>query len=274
MKKKKDEDSIIEACVKINSVIHGGNVVELVNKFKTTHDIQDLDHILDVIAEYTMIQHGSNYEFITGFQTGEEIFNSLYSSIKKELPNYSSEKLLIFMKIMEQIIKYLMLTVRNKRDDMYSFLYTEKHKGKGDTASEKDLQDSLFKHLQYSRIAYGSSEEEINFADGGRIDIVYKIDNYTFPIELKKTKQKITEASIRDKYLEQVYSYIYSYDQLGVFVLLDLNEKDKPVNDIRELVYLDYIEPLYELKNTYPDSIVVVIIPGNKQLPSDKSTYR
>ncbi|PID03774.1 hypothetical protein CSV67_03800 [Sporosarcina sp. P2] len=272
--KKKDDDSIIEACVKIDSVTRGGNVAELVKRFKTTHDIQDLDHVLEVIAEYTMASHGSNYEFITGFQIGEEIFNSLYSSIKKEVPNYSSEKLHIFMQIMEQIIRYLILTVRNKRDEVFNFLYTEKHKGKGATASEKDLQDSLFKHFQYSGIAYGSSEEEINFADGGRIDIVYKINNYTFPIELKKTKQKITEASIRDKYLEQVHSYVYSYDQLGVFVLLDLNEKDKPVNDLRELVYLDHIEPLYELKNTYPDNIVVVIIPGNKPLPSDKSTYR
>lgn len=272
--KKKDDDSIIEACVKIDSVTRGGNVAELVKRFKTTHDIQDLDHVLEVIAEYTMARHGSNYEFITGFQIGEEIFNSLYSSIKKEVPNYSNEKLHIFMQIMEQIIRYLILTVRNRRDEVFNFLYTEKHKGKGATASEKDLQDSLFKHFQYSGIAYGSSEEEINFADGGRIDIVYKINNYTFPIELKKTKQKITEASIRDKYLEQVHSYVYSYDQLGVFVLLDLNEKDKPVNDLRELVYLDHIEPLYELKNTYPDNIVVVIIPGNKPLPSDKSTYR
>ncbi|PLR99047.1 hypothetical protein CVD19_02985 [Bacillus sp. T33-2] len=189
------------------------------------------------------------------------------------LPNYKGEKLQVFLQIMEEIIRYLVLTVRYKRDDMFGFLYTEERGGKGNKASEQDLQDSLLKHFHYSGIAYGATEEVNNFADGGRIDIVYSINNYTFPIELKKTKQKITDESIKQKYLEQVHSYVYSYQQLGIFVLLDLNEKDKPVNDVRDLVYLDHLEPLYELKNQYPDYIAVVIIPGNKPLPSDKSTY-
>ncbi|MER1279797.1 hypothetical protein ACTHP5_06400 [Bacillus subtilis] len=276
--KKKDEIDFIKTCAKIDSVIKGytkeSQIEELVDKFKTTHDIKRIDDILKIIAQYTESIHASNYGYLTGFDIGEEIFYRLYRSIRLNLPNYDNEKLQIFMQIIEEVIRYLILTVRYKRDEVFGYLYTEKHGGKGDKASERDLQDSLLKHFHYSSIAYGATEEVNNFADGGRIDIVYKINNYTFPIELKKTKQKITQESIQEKYLEQVHSYIYSYQQLGIFVLLDLNEKDKPVNDVRELVYLDHLEPLYDLKNKYPDNIVVVIIPGNKPLPSDKSTYR
>ncbi|WP_368505211.1 hypothetical protein AB3N04_06105 [Alkalihalophilus sp. As8PL] len=276
--KKKDEIDVVETCAKIDNLIQGytkeSKIIELINKFKTTHDIENLDDILKVIAQYTESIHANNFGYITGFDVGEEIFYRLYKSIRTELPNYDNEKLQIFMQIIEEVIRYLILTVRYKRDEVFGYLYTEKHGGKGDRATERDLQDSLLKHFHYSPIAYGASEEENNFADGGRIDIVYKINNYTFPIELKKTKQKISVESIQEKYLEQVHSYIYSYQQLGIFVLLDLNEKDKPVNDVRELVYLDHLEPLYDLKNKYPNNIVVVIIPGNKPLPSDKSTYR
>lgn len=54
---------------------------------------------------------------------------------------------------------------------------------------------------------------------------------------------------------------------------MDLNEKTAPVNDVRDLVYLDNIKPLYAVENKYPNFIVVVIVPGNKPLPSVKSTY-
>jgi hypothetical protein len=272
--KKKDEERLIQLSLQIKNIVPHANPIDLINKFRTTHDVNNIEDILAIISEYTEIKHNNNFDFITGFPTGEEIFNNLVDEIKLKLPDYSGEKLQIFMNLMEQIIKYLLLTVQYKRDESFKFLYTKKQGGKGEDAAEKDLQDSLYKHLQYSRVAYGAIEEINNFADGGRIDIVYQVNNYTFPIELKKTKKAINEESIRENYLEQLNSYVYSYDQLGVFVLLDLNTKDSPVNDIRDLVYLDYIEPLYELKNKYPDYIVVVIIPGNKPLPSDKSTYR
>ena len=66
-------------------------------------------------------------------------------------------------------------------------------------ASERDFQDTLYKHFLYSKIAYASEEEINNFADGGRIDIVFKLNNLTFPLELKKTKNLISKDSIREK---------------------------------------------------------------------------
>ncbi|MFB6466456.1 hypothetical protein ACE38V_06470 [Cytobacillus sp. Hz8] len=273
-KKKENDDDLIRISLKIKEIVPESNPMDLLQTLKSRKDIDSVENILSLVAQYVENKHNHNIEFVTGFPTGAEMYNSLLKSIKQELPTYSQEKLHIFMKIMEQIIRYLILTIRSKRLEEYNFLYTENYGGKGRSASERDLQDSLYKHFQYSNIAYGAEEEISNFSDGGRIDIVYKVNNFTFPIELKKTKQKISNDSVREKYLEQLHSYVYSYDQLGIFVLLDLNKKEQPVNDVRDLIYLDKLEPLYDIKNKFPDFIVVVIIPGNKPLPSDKSVYR
>jgi len=273
-KKKEDQDQIMRTCIKISSIVEGVDVVDLVKQFSTSRDINSIDDILECIGEYTNLLYDKNIDFVTGFPQGEEIYTEIMREVVKNTPNYPQEKLVAFGRVMEELIRYLILTVRSERSENYNFLYTKDHKGKGADASERDLQSSLYDHFQRSNIAYSALEEINNFSDGGRIDIVIQLNNVTFPIELKKTKQKITDEKVRDKYLEQLNSYIYSYDQLGIFVLLDLNKKTKPVNDVRELVYLDHLEPLYTLKNKYPDNIVVVIIPGNKPLPSDKSTYR
>ncbi|MFS3927305.1 hypothetical protein ACL9SP_01435 [Priestia flexa] len=272
--KKKDEDYMISVCIQLKEFLPNIDAMELIRKFKTSHDVRDVQSILDLIAEYNQNKYGMDLNIITGFETGEEIFTELFQDIESKIPSYPEKKLTVFKRIIEEIIKYLMLTIRSKRSEVFNFLYTEEHNGKGNKATERDLQNSLYRHFEYSRIAYGAVEEINNFADGGRIDIVFKFNNYTFPIELKKTNRKISKQSIQEKYLEQLHSYTYSYDQLGVFVLLDLNKKESPVNDVRELVYLDYLKPLYELNDKYPDYTVVVIIPGNKPLPSDKSTYR
>lgn len=272
--KKKDDNTILNMCFKIKEVFPEVDIMDTLNRLRKYKDENDLENLISIVLEYAKNKEEINREFITGFPTGQEIFNEIQQSIRLALPSYQEKKMKIFMRIMEEIIQYLLLTITHKRSEEFNFLYTKKHKGKGNTASEGDLQESLFKHFRRSRIAYGVNEEIKDFSDGGRVDIVFKVDNHTFPIELKKTAQKISKQKIQDKYLEQLHSYTYAYDQLGVFVLLDLNEKDSPVNDVRELVYLDHLKPQYNLDGKYPDYIVVVIVPGNKPLPSDKSIYR
>lgn len=267
-----DDQKLLEICLMIKEVVPNARPEDLLTALKSSSSEDKLEDVLGIISKYTETKYAKKLGFLTGFEVGEEIFNMILKSIEVKIPDYSKEKLNIFMKIVEEVIRYLLLTVRFKKDE-FKFLYTQENGGKGDKASERDLQDSLYKHFKYSNIAYASREEIRDFADGGRIDIVFNLDNYEFPVELKKTKKEISIESIREKYLEQVSTYIYSYEQLGIFVLLDLNTKEKPVNDVRNLVYLDYMQPLYELNDKFPDYIVVVIIPGNKPLPSQKSEY-
>ncbi|MGM9979169.1 MAG: hypothetical protein ACI33J_10255 [Clostridium sp.] len=272
--KKKEPSDIIGICIRLKEILGDVSIEQLIEKVENLGDISNVQDILDVVLEYIEIKHKDKFDVITGDHTGQEIYFNIKKEIQSKLPNYNEKKLNVFLKILEASIRYLVLTIKSKRNDRFKYLYTLKNNGLGDTASERNFQDSLYEHFMYSEIAYAASEEVINFADGGRIDIVFSMDDYKFPVELKKTKDAITKEAIREKYLEQVHSYIYAYNQLGIFAVLDLTEKDAPVNDIRDLVYLDNLRPLYNLENKYPDYIVVIIIPGNKQLPSEKSTYK
>ncbi|MGE7545884.1 hypothetical protein [Sporosarcina newyorkensis] len=274
-KKKEPTADIIGICIKLREVLGDDISIDvLMEKLKNLDDLSNIQDVLNIVKEYIQMKHEETFDVITGDHTGQEVYLNIKQEIEAKLPDYSEKKLNVFLRILEETIKYLVLSIKSKRNDRFKYLYTIKNKGLGDTASEKDFQDSLYEHFTYSNIAYGAQEEVINFADGGRIDIVFKINNNTFPIELKKTKDATTKEAIREKYLNQIHSYLYGYDQLGIFAVLDLTEKDAPINDIRDLVYLDNLTPLYDLESKYPDYIVVIVIPGNKHLPSEKSTYK
>lgn len=241
-------------------------------ELKKNGNSPNLEYFLDILSSIGRKNFLSDYKVITGFPQGKEIFLRIVKEIKDSIPYYENDKLLVFQLILEEIIRYLILSIHGKKED-YLFLYNTNNGGLGKNAVERHIQDSMYDHLLRSNIAYAVTEESRNFADGGRVDIVLKLGSVSFPIELKKTSKPISLKSIREKYLEQVVTYTYSYDQLGIFVLLDLNEKKAPVNDVRELVYVDHLKPLYDLEGKYPDYVVVCIIPGNKPLPSQKSAY-
>lgn len=273
-KKKSDNESkLIETCVKIHGVVPHANPDELVLKVQQIESPDDIGGILDIVKSYIEERHQEIYDICTGDVVGNEIFQHVIATIKSEIPSYNQKKLSEFKRILEEIIKYLILTIKSKRDIDFNLFYLEEHGGGGSKVSEREFQDNLYRYLQRSKIAYGVQEESINFANGGRVDIVFRLKDFVFPVELKKTNRPISRQSIRDKYLEQIHTYTYGYNQLGIFMVLDLSEKNKPVNNVRELVYVDHLAPLYDLGNKYPDHIVVVIIPGNKYMPSDKSTY-
>lgn len=174
--------------MQIKEILPEVETEELVSKLQNIQDVNDVKEVLALIKTYTEHKYEREIDVYTGDITGEEIYYGVLSSIKTAIPHYSENKLNIFKRILEETIRYLILTVKSKRTDDFNFLYLEKHGGKGDKASERDFQDSLYKHFLYSKIAYGAEEEINNFADGGRIDIVFQLNRYTFPIELKKLK--------------------------------------------------------------------------------------
>lgn len=244
------------------------------NIIKDIGEVSNLNTILDLISNYMKQEYNRGAEVITGTYTGQEIFMELYKELQSYLPDYAPNKLSIFMNILEHVISYTISTIQSNKKE-YPFLYSKKSGGLGEDALERNLQDSMYEYFMHTRLnSLSLHYEKKDIADGGRVDIVYSDGKITIPIELKKTNEEVTDESIREKYLSQVQTYTYSYNQLGIFVLLDLNEKSKPVNDIRSLFKIEHLEPLYDIKDKYPDYIIRVIIPGNKLLPSQKSVYK
>jgi len=239
--------------------------------------IKNKESISEIVTSFSELKNKnalSTSGFITGSINGQEIYYKLSEEIKSKLPDYSEEKLKIFLRILEEVIRYSQTSFIGSSKKDYLFLYSQSEGGLGQKAVENDLQDSLYKILKLTSLAPGLEHEKAKFVDGGRVDIVFKNDLVTFPIELKKTEEEVTMDKLANNYLAQAQTYAAGYDQLGVFLLLDLSDKGTaPSLNFKDWFHIHHILPSTGLEIKHPDYIVSVVIPGNRLLPSSKSKY-
>ena len=133
----------------------------------------------------------------------------------------------------------------------------------------------MLTYFEHSKIADGLDHEKSKFVDGGRVDILYKKDSITIPIELKKSLQRPDKDTLEQNYIAQAQTYTAGYDQLGIFVLLELSDKAmEPPPNFKDWFDVHHLKPSTNLNVKYPDYVVSVIIPGNRTTPSAKSTYK
>lgn len=227
------------------------------------------------IGQFIKNNYNSNLSIRTGSLPGEEIFNLLMREIDTLLPEYPTEKRMIFSAILEEVIRYCRSTFVGNEKKRFSFLYSTSAKGKGAKASEQDLQDSMILYFEHSNIADGFEHEKSKFLDGGRVDIVYKKDIITVPIELKKSLSRPDKDMLEENYIAQAQTYTAGYDQLGIFVLLEMSDKSKePMANFKDWFKIHHLRPSTDQEVSYPDYIISVVIPGNRTSPSSKSTYK
>ncbi len=245
------------------------NAIQIYNKAKSTGESN-----LKVISNLLKSHVNSGSSLIkTGSIIGQELFHSLRSETREKLPTYPEDKLAIFSNVLEEVIRYCYATFVGFDKNKFGFLFSEEQNGKGEKAIEQDLQDSMYDYFKHSALADGFDHEIPKFVDGGRVDIVYKKEIMTIPIELKKTKKKHSKESIEANYIAQAQTYTAGYDQLGIFVLLDLTVKDKPPPNIRDWFNFHHIQPSSTDDINHPDYVISVVIPANRISPSKRSTY-
>lgn len=228
------------------------------------------------VSDLLKKNNNNELQFKTGSIHGQEVFTALVSQIDTLLPSYSDEKRTAFLNILEEVIRYARLTFVDNDKSRFSFLYSKSEKnGKGQDAVEQDLQDSMLFFFEHSKIADGLGHEQSKFVDGGRVDILYKKDIITIPIELKRSLMRPNESTLEENYLAQAQTYTSGYDQLGIFVLLELSDKEKeaPAN-FKDWFKIHHLKPSTNLTVNFPDFVVSAVIPGNRTGPSSKSTYK
>lgn len=251
--------------------IPGLNIYEAV-KNKETPEIEAIKNLLE-------LNNFSQLAYRTGSIPGQEVLHSLMKQIDINLPDYPVPKRKIFFNILEEVIRYTRTTFVGHEKKKFSFLYskTERVAGRsclGEDAKEEDLQDSMLDFFLHSKIADGLDHEKSKFVDGGRVDIVYTKDIMTIPIELKKSLSRPNQDVLETNYIAQAQTYTAGYDQLGIFVLLELSDKSKePPPNFKDWFSLHHLAPSTNLSVKHPDLVVSVVIPGNRVTPSAKSTY-
>jgi len=228
----------------------------------------------EIVQQIILEENINPKPFKTGSFQGEEVLKSLMYQIDGFLPHYPPIQRHAFMNVLEEIIRYVKISLVNNDKKRFKFLFSEVQGGKGQKAVEQDLQDSMLLFFEHSSIADGLEHEKTKFVDGGRVDIVYKKDFITIPIELKKTLEQPNVEILEKNYIAQAQTYTAGYDQLGIFVILELSDKSKvaPPN-FKDWFHIHHLKPSTLLDIKYPDYIVSVIIPANRTSPSSKSNY-
>lgn len=240
------------------------------------HKIQDKSASPEVIKAFNEIVNlpSTSYPHKTGSIVGEEILAKIEMWVDDKLPLYDSQKKKTYLKVVEEIIRYTVTRFRGSEKSRFPFLFAESEDGLGQKALERDLQEDMFTFFQHSQIADGLDHEKAKFVDGGRVDIVYKRDIITIPIELKRSLIQHTKATLEQDYIAQAQTYTAGHDQLGIFAVLELSDKSLlPPPDIRDWFHFHHLQPSTAMPLEAPDYIVSVIIPGNRTSPSAKSTY-
>jgi len=239
-------------------------------------DSRDTSIILSILGDYLKRNQTGIAHFATGYITGDDVLNSLKKHITMVLPDLDKEKRNIYFDVLGQVIRYAHHSHLGYNKSKFLFLYSKQvDGGLGTDAKESHLQDNLFDSLKHSPIAQYFEYEKSKVASGGRVDIIFQYDKMCIPIEVKKTEESPTIEKIEEYYIAQAQTYASAYEQLGIFVLLDLSDKRKaPILNFKDWFNIHHLQPATNLPVKHPDYVISVVIPGNKLLPSGMSTYK
>lgn len=238
-------------------------------------DDRDIIATLSILGEYLKRDQAGVAHFETGYIVGDDVLNSLKNKIATFLPDLNIEKQKIFFDVLAHVIRYAYHSHYGYDKSKHLFLFSRAAGGFGPDAEESHLQDSLFESLKHTSIAQYIEYEKNKVASGGRVDIIFQCDKMQIPIEVKKTDESPTIDKIEEYYIAQAQTYTSAYEQLGIFVLLDLSNKEKkPILGFKDWFNIHHLQPATNLPIKHPDYVISVVIPGNKLLPSMMSTYK
>lgn len=237
---------------------------------------RDILAILDVLGDFIKRSQSGLAYFETGYCIGDDILKSLREQVVEKISDLDMEKQMIFFEVLAQVIRYAYHSHLGYDKSKFLFLFSKKVTGGfGAEALESHLQISLFESLKHTSMAQYFDYERGKVASGGRVDIIFQSDKMRIPIEVKKTDESPTVGKIDEYYIAQAQTYASAYDRLGIFVLLDLSDKEKkPMLNFKDWFNLHHLSPATNLQVKHPDYVVSVVIPGNKLLPSMMSTYK
>ncbi len=244
---------------------NAGYLKERLDGIKPDNTAQIVDLFVQITSEQV---RNRGVQISTGIPTGDEILTCLVDEVKKLLPNYIEGKFIEAMFILRDVINYIINASRGSKDQ-FGFLFKP-------DAIEKELQDSMMVYLRASDRSSKYIPEVKDFADGGRVDIVYKSDRLELPIELKRSLDALSWEKITTNYIAQAQTYANTRDQLSIFLTLDLSPQsvEKPELNVKDLFRILTLKGRQDVPSNYPNYVIAFILPGNKILPSGRSKYR
>ncbi len=213
----------------------------------------------------------------------------LLAEIRSQLQEYPQRQWLCLIKVCVSITKF----VSDIRDNLPDYTLRSPD-GKGQTATEQDLQNDLF---QYLRRCYGrSAEYEFRPIAGGRCDTGLKFSECEFPIECKAEWKNISPEHIHKNYIAQVDTYASVRDGVAFLMILDLRDtnsgvipkEDKQKNmtniidercslyHLKDSFWVDGLPADIQLPHRQKNAVIVGLVPGNRptHIPYEQGEQR
>lgn len=224
-----------------------------------TNAIGDTEHptLIGYNQLITKVLDPNSFHFPTGFNSMNRTLSDIAISIEKEIPDIDKKEKDDFLNLLSGVLNYQGFCAQQG-------IYKQK-----DSITENEFRDNLIQHL----IANPHIGEEISKEShiaGGRVEISYR----GIIAELKVENTISDRDKLFEKYGKQPIAYSSgNAKQLSIICILDLTEKRNPPaplqNNIRMLT-----PELHGFENKEPEyvaKLVMVIIDGNTQNPSDYS---
>ncbi|RZK76612.1 MAG: hypothetical protein EOO85_10925 [Pedobacter sp.] len=271
-RQQKKKDNLVERIAELHLLFPHVNISILTHEFNKIISDEGIEAdkvLLRLVHQYIGETRFSQTDYITGYPISERVLRQLEGSIHQLLPEYPPRWMAAFLGVLADIIRYAYQSLVENRA-YFALLYDSS------ITDESSFHEHLLLKLKASGRAAFYFNEDSRTIGAGRIDIVYRDGDVLFPIEVKKTSTKPSWDTIRSNYLTQAQTYVHPYNQLGFLITFDLSPKkdDGPINSFGDLFKILQMKSFYDIPNRNPDYIIAVIIPGNKNRPSEYTTYQ
>ncbi len=219
--------------------------------------------------------------------TIDRAVRSLLHKLRAQLDPYPTQQWHRLVEAIEALTSFVHLV----RDTMPDYTRCVEDKGKGQSASERDLQEHLFEAL---RIKYNRNVSyEHSRIGGGRADNGLRFEECFFPIEVKHEFRSINPRAIHEDFLTQPDIYAAATDRVAFLMVLDLRESNaaghadhakkrrragqpadhKSLYTLEDGFWVDGLPTDPQLPYMKPKAVIVGLVPGNRPRPSSTTTY-
>jgi hypothetical protein len=251
----------------------------LLDEFTTAIETGDLDYRNRVLPRLAALplDHPESY---SGDPRIDEAVRGLLEGVHRIHPSYSRTKWLRFVETLVALLTY----VQEVRDVMPSFVRCEADEGLGQRASERELQEGVFRHLR-EEFGYGAIYE-MTRVGGGRSDTGVVFDDCRFPIEIKHEFADVRRTHVHEAYVAQTDAYAASSDVIAFLAILDLRAENaashakarhdlaaRSLYGLTEGAWVDSLPADPNIADARPSAVVVLLVPGNRPMPSGMTTY-
>jgi hypothetical protein len=184
------------------------------------------------------------------------------------------------------LLVFLVQLARDLRNDLPEFVRAAEDGGKGQSASEADLQAYVFTAL---RLEYGRGAVwEASKIAGGRVDSGVHFDECDIPIEVKAEYRDVSGEHVRSAYLAQADHYAAERDRVAFLLILDLREahasshrkrrntsgtQPRSVYSLAAGFWVDGLTVDPQVASAEPNAVVIGLFPGNQPTPSSMTAY-